>query len=324
MRPLQIYVLAHFGVDRRVPNGMGCSPAATYSGGAWDSVWQKKHIHVLELEGVFRALKDFSPHVVGRVVRVRSDNTTTVAYINKQGGTRSLALWKVSWNLHRWCMTHDVRLRAIHLPGKENSIADALSRLQDSKLEWSLNDDTVKLVWTRLGVPEVDLFATALNHKLPKYCSLIPHPCVWRVDALSVTWSYMSVYAFPPFALVPLVLEQLSRSLGCEMILIAPCWPGRECFPKLLSLIAGFPLQLPLASDLLKLPDGSCHPHPHHLHLVAWPLSGLASVRRAFRQRLPRWRPSPNGPPLYACTIVDSDCLENGAIVKRFLRLRAL
>ena len=37
--------------------------------------------------------------VDGRMVLVRCDNTSAVSYINRQGGTRSLTLWSMTWDL---------------------------------------------------------------------------------------------------------------------------------------------------------------------------------------------------------------------------------
>ena len=59
--------------------------------------WTSFHIIRLELEAVIRALDHFSPLVQGRRVLVRSDNTTVVAYINRQGGTHSFPLWQQSY-----------------------------------------------------------------------------------------------------------------------------------------------------------------------------------------------------------------------------------
>ena len=53
-----------------------------------------------------------------------TDNTTVVAYINKQGGTYShLLLWLVV-DLFLWLQTQDITLRARHIPGCLNVIAD--------------------------------------------------------------------------------------------------------------------------------------------------------------------------------------------------------
>ena len=69
---------------------------------------------------------------------LKTDNTTLVAYLNRQGGTRSRQMWELTKTALMWCRNHGVSVRAIHLPGKANTIADTLSRLKDSPTEWSL------------------------------------------------------------------------------------------------------------------------------------------------------------------------------------------
>ncbi|PIK42186.1 putative TBC1 domain family member 2A [Apostichopus japonicus] len=59
--------------------------------GEWAEPERGLHINILETEAVLRAVRHWATHLTGHTVTVRSDNTTTVAYINRQGGTRSLA-----------------------------------------------------------------------------------------------------------------------------------------------------------------------------------------------------------------------------------------
>ena len=64
----------------------------------------------------------------GQIVLVATDNTTVVSYINKQGGMRSDSLCAVLWRLLSWCHHRGITLRARHIPGRLNVIADKLSR----------------------------------------------------------------------------------------------------------------------------------------------------------------------------------------------------
>ena len=57
--------------------------------GSWSVPESKLHINCLELKAVFLALKEFQDLCVGKIVRVATDNTTVVAYINKEGCMRS-------------------------------------------------------------------------------------------------------------------------------------------------------------------------------------------------------------------------------------------
>ena len=113
-------------------------------------------------------------------------------------------------------------LRARHIPGRMNVIADKVSRHnQVIQTEWSLSQQVFNLLCSRWDKPQIDLFATRFNHKLPKFVSPLPDQTAWAVDAVSLPWENMEVYVFPP---VPLIVQVVSKMMdqGCRrMILIA-------------------------------------------------------------------------------------------------------
>ena len=88
----------------------------------------KLHINYLELKAVFLALKEFQDLCVDKIVLVATDNTTVVAYINKEGGMRSGPLCALLWRILTWYSQRQVTLKARHIPGHLNVIADKLSR----------------------------------------------------------------------------------------------------------------------------------------------------------------------------------------------------
>ncbi|KAI2661669.1 enzymatic polyprotein [Labeo rohita] len=81
----------------------------------------------------------------------RSDNTTTVAYINRQGGTRSPQLHSLAQKLIVWGRKHFHSLRPTHVPGIMNAGADLLSRGNPRYSEWSLHPQVVGQLWKRFG-----------------------------------------------------------------------------------------------------------------------------------------------------------------------------
>ncbi len=99
-------------------------------------------------------------------------------------------------------------------------------------------------------------------------CSLT-HPAPLGLDAMVQTWPRIRLYAFPPIALLPGVLERVCRD-QVLLLLIAPRWPGRVWFPDLISHLGG-----PVRRDLLSQAGGSIfHPQPELLKQWAWPLKG--------------------------------------------------
>ena len=220
--------------------GWGAYIGEATASGHWQAPWNTFHINRLELEAVSRALIHFSNLVVGQRVLIRTDNTTVVAYINKQGGTHSFPLWRQSWLLFQWAIREGVSLQATHLPGILNVRADILSRQGQvqTTFEWQLNPLVFQQILTRCQVyPEVDLFASPTNSQLPLFCSLHPHESVWRVNALSFTWGGHDFYAFPSPALIPRVLMKVTADSPLSFTLIAPFWPSRPWFPSLIRLL---------------------------------------------------------------------------------------
>jgi hypothetical protein len=252
--------------------------------GTWSSVQSTWHINILEMLAVFKALKAFQ--VFNKSVLVQTDNTTVISYINKAGGTRSPQLCQVTWNMFQWCMDRKILLQAVHIPGTKNLLADKLSRHLSSPTEWELNNQVVSRLFQLWGLPEIDLFATFDNRKLPRFCSLFPHQQAVHQDALAISWDHMFAYAFPPLAILNQVLNKVAKE-QVMMILIAPLWTRREWFPLLLDLSVDFPYRLPVMRNLVTQEGGSLlHHNPAELCLVAWRLSGIPSLREVFLSEL--------------------------------------
>ena len=145
--------------------------------GVWSAQEKLLHINLLEMKALFLALQAFQEIVSGHHVTAMCDNSTVVAYVNKQGGTVSRPLCLLTSRLLRWAESFDVHLEARYLPGESNVLADVLSRRgQVVGTEWSLHPQVARALLRAWGNPSIDLFATCLNAKLPLYCSLVPDP----------------------------------------------------------------------------------------------------------------------------------------------------
>ena len=220
--------------------------------GLW-SDWEKRlHINVLELKAVSLALRNFKDQCQNQTVLVATDNSTVVAYINKQGGTHSAEMCALLWKIMTWCHHYHITLKARHIPGCLNVMADLLSRSnQVQSTEWSLHPQVFKQICQKWFTPHVDLFATHLNHKLPLYVSPVPDPKAWDIDALNIKWTSLTAYAYPPTALLHRVIQKI-RQCYCLIIVVAPGWPGMPWFWDLVQLSTEIPLQLPVSTTLLK------------------------------------------------------------------------
>ena len=89
-------------------------------------------------------------------VRLKIDNSTAVAYINKMGGIKSPSVNSLSRTLWEWCIERNIIISAQHIPGKENLVADSLSREFSSNLEWSVDIDIFNQITNMTFVPDID------------------------------------------------------------------------------------------------------------------------------------------------------------------------
>ena len=212
-----------------------------------------------------------------KVLRFLVDNSTTVAYVNKQGGTRSDEMNDLTRQLMNLALKNRITVTAFHLAGERNVVADLLSRKnQVCKNEWQLDTNTFQWVQTRsmFGPATVDLFANQLNHQLPRYCSPHHDPNALLVNALVAKWPRDEVlYAFPPTNILELVLTRIREQRPPRLILIAPEVPTATWFPSL-KRVAARHWQLPASLQLLQPHWDHKHPDPLSVRLGMWMIRG--------------------------------------------------
>ena len=272
----------------RVLFGMGAHLLDQHVSGVWSDQEKLLHINLLEMKALFLGLQAFREDVIGHHVTAVYDNSTVVAYVNKQGGTVSRALCLLGSRLMRWTESFDIHLDARYLPGQANVLADVLSRRgQVVGTEWSLHPQVVRSLLRNWCNPSIDLFATCLSAKLPLYYSLVPDPQAVFEDAFRHPWDDLDLYAFPPFPLVGRVIARVQELSRVAMTLAAPLWPEKEWFADLLLILTQPPLALPWWDSLLRQPHCNLfHQGVHALNLHAWRLSSVISESRAFREEL--------------------------------------
>lgn len=252
------------------------------TGGNWSPLERKLHINILELKAASFTLQSFCKDYRNCHIRLQLDNTTAVAYINHMGGTKARCN-AVAREMWLWCLQRNLLISATHLPGVSNVDADAQSRMVHENTEWQLNPGVFHNLVSMWGNPEVDLFASRLNHQVAAYVAWKPDPEAVAIDALSIQWDYRLAYAFPPFSLIGLVLRKIELE-HCEAIVVVPYWTTQPWFSKLMRMLTDCPFVLP-RKDLLTHPTLPEHNLPK-MNLVACRVSGDSCKTKDFLQQL--------------------------------------
>ena len=114
--------------------------------GFWTGEESCLHINHKELLAVLKTLQSKAHSLKGLTVLFVMDNTTSVSYILKQGGTRSRQMTRTVKEVFSIAADHDIFLKSVHIKGSLNVLADMLSRPEVAlKTEWSLSEENFPL-----------------------------------------------------------------------------------------------------------------------------------------------------------------------------------
>ncbi len=113
--------------------------------GLWSEPQNRWHINRLELEAVLD-LKEFRTQLEQQHVLIRTDNTSVVLYINRQGSIRSRALCKQAMNLLIWADSRLLSIRATHIPGLPEPRGGHAFEKEDHQGEWGLHPESVRMI----------------------------------------------------------------------------------------------------------------------------------------------------------------------------------
>ena len=140
------------------------------------------------------------------------NNITAVACVSKMGTSHSVQCNAVTKEIWQFCVKRNIWLSAAYIPGKTNIEADEEPRRKNQDTEWMLNPNILSDALDRLDVkPEIDLFASRLNHQFPRYVSYKPDPDAEAVNAFTMSWSNLTFYAFSPCCISSSVLQKIIK-----------------------------------------------------------------------------------------------------------------
>lgn len=248
--------------------------------GSWSPQEKRRSINELELLAIERALTSFPQRLQSRNVLLLGDNTTSLSYIYKMGGTKSATMTNIAIRIWEFVLNQNINLEVEHIRGICNTQADLLSRLGDRSetTEWRLNTRVFQYLNHMWGPLLRDLFASPTNTQLPNFISWKENHT--QMNAFHYQWK-SGDYAFPPFSLVGKVLNKV-RADQCQILLIAPRWEAQSWYPLLQSMLYGHPIPLHFTRHLLQDARGNSHPLGKTLNLTAWPITGIVYNSKVF------------------------------------------
>ena len=190
----------------RLRRGVGCPSRSSDRFGPVGRPTGGVILNARELLAVQLGLHQFRSSLQGRTVAVFCATTTAVAYLRKEGGTRSPLLNTLAQEILRWTGSLSVHLAPQFLPGSNYVLADALSRPhQLPHSGWSLNLNVFHSLRSLWSV-QIDLFANSDDHRCSISFSPFRVPMSAGTDAFLLSWDGLQAYAFPPVAILPRVL----------------------------------------------------------------------------------------------------------------------
>ena len=308
--------------------GWGCYDPQTEKscGGRWTEEEGQGHINCQELMAVLLGLKSMCKEMKNRHIRLRCDNVTAVAAVRKQGSIKSFWCNSIAKKIWHFAMDRHIWLSIAHCKGVWNVEADAASREFKDETEWTLDKEIFGKVCEQLGVPDIDLFASRLNYRVNTYCSWHPDPEATYVDSFLYDWGgRQNVYAFPPFAVLPAVMQKW-RFDRAEGIAIVPFWPTKPWFTQMCNMLMSEPLVIPLTENVLSVCSSrgerkTRHPLMGRLTLLACHLSGDDSRWKDWGTELLAQWPRPDGIRPKNCTYVIGECGRTIVCRGRLVRL---
>jgi hypothetical protein len=206
-----------------------------------EGVWSEEegflHIKVKETLAILYCLQRVQAEAFNRSIIVRSDSLVAIAALKKGGSCRSLPLQRAVARLLDWCGEIRVHLMPRHIRGIHNVVADRLSRAEAQSTEWSLSEENFDWLRSQMNFePQIDLFASQFNKKLPVYVSPYQDGMTPFTDAFTLDWTrWDQIYLFPPINVLSQVVAKLVEFPENQSImihLVAPRWPNATWFPS--------------------------------------------------------------------------------------------
>ena len=224
-------------------------------GEMWDEDYARStNINALEIEAILQALRHMGESAHNQHIQIFVDNTSAIANLVKGGSTKSTKCNNITRLVSDHCQKHNIKLSPVYINTSDNTEADAASRAYTGSNvgEWSLCQHAFDDIVGKFGKPDIDYFASDLNHKCELYVTRFHSYEAHATDALCLPWYGTNGYFFPPFNLVSSTLAMMvsERPTG---ILLVPDWPSQPWYPLLQQLMPRPTIRIPVGPGTLHL-----------------------------------------------------------------------
>uniref|UniRef100_T1J6W0 Reverse transcriptase domain-containing protein n=1 Tax=Strigamia maritima TaxID=126957 RepID=T1J6W0_STRMM len=193
----------------------------------WGAVWgneSKFHINVQELLAVLFTWKSFFPFNGTKHLTFHIDNLAVVSLFKNHGSSKHL-LHSFGRELWEEACRHKISLFFVHVSGKENTIADFLSRnFISADGEWSLHCSVFNKLTEEFVMPSIDLFASRLHFKLKIFILGLQTPKLQRLTPLLTFGQIFHT----PFLLSVSSPRSYGRSIRTKQPFYYWCYFGRR------------------------------------------------------------------------------------------------
>ena len=170
------------------PNkGWGAHLEKVSTKGLWSYREERLHINVLELKVVYLALQRFKDQCQNQTVLVATDNSTVIAYINKQRET------------------HSAEMCAL--------LCDLVPSLPDNPKSQTHSGMDIASTCNQTDLSKVvhSSCRSVCHSSEPSYVSPVTDRNAWDVDALNINWLGLTAYAYPSMALLYRLIQKKNR-----------------------------------------------------------------------------------------------------------------
>ena len=252
-----------------------CHAKNLQASGTWTKDVSMQPSNYRELLAILKCIQSFRKDLRNVSLQILSDNVTSVAYVNKFGGT-SRRMSELMTTIFVTTQELGISLSAKYLKGKINIFADGLSRIL-SPYEWQLHPQVFVMLDRMWGPHTIDRFASEMTSQLVRYNSLYSDPNTEAVDALAQKWTMENNFINAPFWMLNKVINKVIQDQAVATV-IAPRWPAQIWYAKLRKLSISAPVKIPNVPRVMLKRSGIPEPLKNRKwSIYAWRISGRIS-----------------------------------------------